>query len=284
MIKDFRAKGLKLKQSLSIMEIKKSTFYYKKAPEDATLMRKIKAIAHERHFYGYRKIWAELRKKIKVNHKKVYRLYRMMNLQKPVPLPRPKSSSSAVELTKPEYPNHIWVMDFTFTRLTNVRKVKVLTIEDMYSRKGLWVVCGFSLRSCDVIFALKKAIELYGKPVMTRSDNGPEFIANILKGFLYRERIQHEFIPKGSPYLNGMVERFIGSLKGECLLPGVFDSLNEVEDAIMNYQRFYNQERPHQAIDYQVPDDVFYPAVGGGNEKVQKSLIPYGNQETREGT
>lgn len=258
------SKGLKLKQALSIVELKKSTFYYKSLPEDRQLIDRIQSIAEKHYFYGYRKIWAELRKDgIKVNHKKVYRLYRIMNLQKPTPKLRKNTSSITHEaLTEPKFPNHVWSMDFTFTRLSDGRPVKIFAVEDLYSKKDLYTLSNFSVTSSCVIEALKKTFSLYGKPVIIRSDNGPEFKSKVLKGFFLKERIHQEFIPKGSPYLNGAVERFIGSLKSECLTPGIFDNLKELSDAIENYKNFYNKKRPHQGIDYKVPDDIFYSNYG----------------------
>ncbi|MEM5777536.1 MAG: integrase core domain-containing protein [Candidatus Aenigmatarchaeota archaeon] len=160
-------------------------------------------------------------------------------------------------------------MDFTFTKLTNKKLVKILAIEDVFSRKSLVIYHNFSIIADRVIEVLSEAIRIYGRAIVIRSDNGPEFISELLESFCIRERIIQEFIPSGKPYYNGGIERFIGSLKVECLNCCSFDTIEELGEAIERYQVFYNAERPHQSLGYLTPDEVYYANKREGKLKIK---------------
>lgn len=256
-----KQRGLKLTVAIEIAEIKKSTYYYHSGIKDNDIMERIREIAYKYPFYGYRRVWAYLRTKdgLKINHKKVYRLYCLMDLQKEkIRKKRVKDNKDNINLTEAEYPNHIWGMDFCFTFLENGRMVKIFVLEDIFSRKVLIIIYGYSIRGKDVKKTIEKAIKEYGRPKIIRSDNGPEFISKILKKFFLRERIQHEFIPKGAPWDNGRAERFIGSLKDECLNMMDEAELEKIGKIMTKYMEFYNKERPHQALKYKTPDEIYY--------------------------
>jgi putative transposase len=254
--------GLKLKSALNIVNINKSTFYYRSTKkDDSLLIQKITEIAMRYTFYGYRRIYLTLRKQgFSVNIKKVYRLYSLLNLKKPSKVKRSNklNITPPENLTEPKYTNNVWAMDFCFIRLSNNRGVKILTIEDLYSRKAITIYIDFSICHKKVCEILEQCFKIYGKPKIIKTDNGPEFRAKGFIAFLSRHRIQPEHIPKGSPYYNGKIERFNGAVKHECLLLYEFDTINEVYDAAGRYIEFYNTERPHFGINCKSPDEIFY--------------------------
>jgi putative transposase len=83
-----------------------------------------------------------------------------------------------------------------------------------------------------------------------RSDNGSEFIARILQQWLAQRQVKTPYIEPGSPWQNGHVESFNGSLRDECLDRKVMLSVAEVRILIEDYRRRYNEERPHGGIGY----------------------------------
>lgn len=190
-----------------------------------------------------------------INHKRVYRIYTSLKLQRPKKTTRGKTNQTAKpeNLTEPLHPHHVWAIDFTFIKLSNEREVKILTIEDLYNRKALKTYADFSIRHSQVIEVLKECFALYGKPKILRSDNGREFIARQLKVFLSQERISQQFIPAGEPYWNGKLERLNGTLKEECLSLNSFDTLQEVRMALEAYLVFYNEKRPHFSLNFLSP-------------------------------
>jgi len=256
-----RRGGLKTREAFNIVGIKRSTYYYNSRSEDKVLLKEIRDIACKYPFYGYRRIWIVLRGEgYRINHKRVYRLYHLMSLQKPYSKKGNKSwlsSKGEIKLTEPEYPNHVWGMDFCFTHLEDGRLVKILAIEDGYSRKVLKIRSEHSIRSDGVKENILETIKENGKPDVIRSDNGPEFRSKRLKKFFLEKRFVHEFIPKGNPWKNGKAERFIGSLKRECLNMVEAKNLKELRGIIAEYMKFYNKERPHQALGYRTPEGIY---------------------------
>ena len=82
---------------------------------------------------------------------------------------------------KAECPNHVWTYDFMFDSLSNGNRLKLLTVEDEYTREGLAIHVDRRIKSNDLICILDDLFHRYGNPAFIRSDNGPEFIAEKLK-------------------------------------------------------------------------------------------------------
>ncbi len=102
---------------------------------------------------------------------------------------------------------------------------------------------------------------LRGVPAHVRSDRGPEFVAEAVKGWIAGVGAKTAFIEKASPWENGYVESFNGKLRDELLRAEVFDSLREAQVLIERWRRHYNTARPHSALGYRppVPEVVMPP-------------------------
>ena len=92
-----------------------------------------------------------------------------------------------------------------------------------------------------------------GVPGHIRSDNGPEFAAVAVKGWITGVRASTAFIEPGSPLENGYVESFNGKLRDELLGCEVFNSLAEAKVLIEQWRRHYNTVRPHSSLGYRPP-------------------------------
>lgn len=168
----------------------RSTQQYKAASkdDDEALRLALIRLAKQYGRYGYRKIAALLRiEGWRVNHKKVERVWREEGLQLPQRHKKRKrlyhKDSSIIRL-RPQYPNHIWSVDFVHDRLSNGRSYKMLTVLDEYTRQALCVEVKSRMGSAEVLEALYPLLLRHGKPAFIRSDNGPEFIAGALKVWL----------------------------------------------------------------------------------------------------
>ncbi len=269
--------GIKMKRIAELLPISKSTIYRKQrlmkqklmnhSPESSNvnslnnlLKQRISEIALKYPFYGYRRIYALLRREgTAVNHKKVYRIYRELNLQRPKKKKKIRVRNSLIEsmptlkLTKPIYPNTVWVTDFIHDSLTNNRALRVLIIQDAYTKKVVGYRIGRSITAEEVTDTFKEAINKHGIPHILHSDNGPEFRSKSLNSFLNTNRITHKFIEKGKPYQNGVAESFMDKLRDECLNLHLFKSIEEAKEVIENYINFYNKERPHSSLNYKTP-------------------------------
>jgi len=207
--------------------------------------------------YGYRRITALLRNEgWRVNHKRVWRIWRQAGLK--VPQRQPKrgrlwlNDGSCVRL-RPEHKNHVWTYDFVFDRTHNGRPLKMLTVVDEYSRESLAIEVARRLTSKDVIRVMARLMLKHGVPAHIRSDNGPEFVAKVLREWLHRLDVEALFIEPGSPWENGYIESFNGKLRDELLNGEIFYTLQEARVLIEMWRRHYNQVRPHSSLGYRPP-------------------------------
>ncbi|MGA9251018.1 MAG: IS3 family transposase [Roseobacter sp.] len=207
--------------------------------------------------YGYRRIAALLRGAgWQVNDKRVERLWRREGLK--VPMKQPKKArlwlndGSCVRL-RPEYRNHVWSYDFVHHRTDDGRAFRTLNILDEHSRECLAIRVKRKLNSTEVIDALTDLFILRGVPAYIRSDNGPEFIAEAVRGWITAVGAKTAFIEPGSPWENGYCESFNGRMRDELLNGEVFYSLREAQIIIESWRKHYNTKRPHSALGYRSP-------------------------------
>ena len=159
-----------------------------------------------------------------MNHKRVERLWRREGLK--VPREAAKEKAVMAQRTvrafrrRPERKNHVWSYDFVQTRTAEGRAVRLLTLMDEYTRECLAIRVGRKLGSEEVIETLADLFVRRGVPEYLRSDNGPEFVAKILREWLARLQVQTLYIEPGSPWENGYIESFNGKLRDELLNPG----------------------------------------------------------------
>ncbi len=213
------------------------------------------AMKHPR--FGYRRIWAMLRREgIKVNVKKVYRLWKLEKLSLPKRRPRkPRAKPTIGIMPKAEKANQIWTYDFVFDQSLSGKSLKMLTLIDEYTRECLAVEVGVSMTSEKVRSVLQRVCREKGFPEMIRSDNGSEFIAEAVNKWLTANEIKPLFIEPGKPWQNGKGESFNGKLRDECLSREWFSSVKEAQVVIENWRKFYNTERPHSSLGYLTPSE-----------------------------
>jgi putative transposase len=191
-----------------------------------------------------------------VNHKRVERIWRREGLK--VPKRQKKRgrlwlNDGSCLRTRPEYANHVWSYDFVADRTKDGRPLKMLTLMDEYTRECLAIHVDRHIRSIDVLEILSDLFLLRGTPDYIRSDNGPEFTAELIRDWLTRLDVQTLYIEPGSPWENGYIESFNGKLRDEYLNGEIFYTLQEAQVLIESWRRQYNEERPHSALGYRPP-------------------------------
>lgn len=242
------------------MEIPLSTLYYRsnKADDDNALASLMQEIAFSHTFYGYRRIHQAISKTgISINHKKVYRIYRSLDLQRQRPRKNRKLPIAKSPLTKPLYINHIWAIDFIFDALSNGRLIKCMPMEDLFSRFSLYIDVQFNISSKRLIFVMEECFHMHGMPRIIRTDQGPEFRSLAFQKFVQKYGIRHEFTEKGSPWQNGDLESFNGKFRDECLNRNLFENLLQAKEVIERHRTFYNIKRPHSSLKGKTPSEVF---------------------------
>jgi putative transposase len=225
--------------------------------DELALTTAITELAKQYGRYGYRRITALLRRQgWRVNSKRVQRIWRQEGLK--VPARQPKrgrlwlNDGSCLRL-RPERKDHVWAYDFVVDRTSNGRPFRMLTVVDEYTRECLAIRVERKLNSIHVLETLSELFLQRAPPAHIRSDNGPEFCAEVVKRWLKRLDVKTLFIEPGSPWENGYVESFNGKLRDELLNGEVFTSLKEAQVLIANWRDHYNRYRPHSSLHYLPP-------------------------------
>ena len=189
--------------------------------EEAMLAARIAELATQYGRYGYRRITAMLKQEgWLVNHKRVERIWRREGLK--VPQKQPKrgrlwlNDGSCIRL-RPEFKDHVWSYDFVMARTADGRAFRMLNIIDEYSRECLAILVRRCITSQDVMDRLFELFIFRGIPEHIRSDNGSEFTAKAIRGWLNRLGVKTLFIEPGSPWENGYIESVNGKLRDELL-------------------------------------------------------------------
>jgi transposase InsO family protein len=131
--------------------------------------------------------------------------------------------------------------------------MRILNIIDEYTRECLSMRVDRTITALDVIETLKDLFVTRGIPEHIRSDNGPEFVADLLRGWLQNLHVKPLFIEPGSPWENGYIESFNGKFRDELLNGEIFDTLTEARVVTERWRKQYNQTRPHSSLNYRPP-------------------------------
>jgi putative transposase len=139
-------------------------------------------------------------------------------------------------------------MDFVADRLANGRKIRTLTIVDLYTRECLGIEAGFTLRAEDVVTAMNHLKYDRGLPKRIACDNGSEFAGGRMDLWAYANKVTIDFSRRGKPTDNEIVESFNGRFREECLNTQWFESLEDAKEKIDGWRWDYNERRPHRSL------------------------------------
>jgi len=139
------------------------------------------------------------------------------------------------------------------TELMTEELLRTLNILDEFSRECLAIRVKRKLNSIDVIDVLTDLFILRGVPAFIRSDNGPEFVAEVVQKWIKAVGAKTAYIVPGSPWENGYCESFNGRFEDELLNGEIFYSLKEAQIIIEQWRKHYNTKRPHSALGYRPP-------------------------------
>jgi len=157
----------------------------------------------------------------------------------------------------------VWSYDFVSDRTHDGRSIRMLCVIDEFTRESLSIRVARKLKATDVIDVLADLFILRGIPSHIRSDNGPEFVATVLREWIAAVGAKTAYIEPGSPWENGYIESFNGKLRDELLNGEMFYTLNEAKIVIEAWRRHYNTVRPHSSLGYRppAPEVVTWPTT-----------------------
>ena len=186
------------------------------------------------------------------NHKRVYRIYRELELNLRIKPRKRLVRETPVPLAVPTEPNTTWSMDFMADSLEEAtgvqRPFRLLNVVDDFNREGLGIEADFSLPAPRVIRPLDRIIAWRGRPLAIRVDNGPEYISEVLRHWAETRGIALMHIQPGKPQQNAYIERYNRTVRHEWLNQYVFRNIREVQDTATKWLWTYNNERPNMAL------------------------------------
>ncbi len=243
------------RRACRLVGVARSSYRYRSQAADQTALRlRLRDLAATRVRYGYRRLHILLRREgWRVNHKRIYRLYREEGLGIQVKRRKKLASVSRVLPPPATRPHERWSLDFLSDSLVDGRRFRVLTIVDNVSRVSPAIAVGVSLTGERVVGLLERLQRTTGTPQRIAIDNGPEFVSKALDAWAYRNRVQLEFSRPGKPTDNAFAESFNGHFRAECLDCHWFVSLEEARHMIEAWRLDYNTERPHRALGQETP-------------------------------
>jgi putative transposase len=283
---DREHRELSLVRQCSLLRISRSSLYYRPAPasaEDLELMALMDRQYLKTPFYGSRKMSVWLRAQgYQVNRKRVRRLMRVMGLE--AIYRRPNTSKPAPD--HKIYPyllkgleinrvNQVWSADITYLPMAR-GFLYLVAIMDWHSRYVLSWRLSNTMEVDFCVQALAEALS-QGRPEIFNTDQGSQFTSDAFTGMLLGHGIQVSMDGKGRYNDNIFVERLWRSVKYEEVYLKAYGNRTEARVGIGAYLNFYNQERPHQALGYQTPGEVFQEGQESRGGQEQEVALPSGN-------
>jgi len=258
--------SLSVVRQCKLLGISRSGLYYQPAgisQEDLTLMKLIDRQYLATPFYGARRMAAWLRNQgYQINRKRVRRLMRIMGLKAIYRRPRTSKPApghkvypyllSGMEITRP---NQVWAADITYIPMAR-GFLYLVVIMDWYSR---YVLSWRLSNTLDVGFcvdALEEALRK-GRPDIFNTDQGAQFTGESFTRLLQQHEVRISMDGKRRYSDNLFIERLWRTVKYEEVYLKAYQDGRDARAGIGDYFRFYNAERPHQALGYMTPAEVF---------------------------
>ena len=248
-----------------LVGLSRSSYYYRPAVETEENLRYMRLIDEQymlTPFFGSRQMSCWLNNQgHNVNRKRIRRLMGKMGLQGTVPGPH-TSRRHAQHKIYPyslrglvlEHPNLVWSTDITFIPMP-VGYMYLVAIIDWYSRRVLSWRLSNTLDTRFCLEALSAALE-QGEPAIFNTDQGSQFTSEDFTGALLKRQILISMDGRGRALDNIFVERLWRTVKYEDVYLKDYGSVLELEEGLDKYFRFYNQERPHSALDGRTPFEI----------------------------
>jgi len=280
MLIDVDHRDLPVRRQCELLGLAPSTLYHrprKSGHEQAfneELMRFIDRQYLDTPFYGYRKMAAALQRVgYTVNPKRVRRLMRLMGIEAIYPKPRLSLQNKqnpvypyllkGLEIDRPD---QVWCTDITYIPLAR-GWVYLVAVMDWFSRYVVSWELSVTLDASFCVEALERALAPGRTPEIFNSDQGSQFTSGSFTGVLLDAGIRISMDGRGRCYDNIFIERLWRSVKHEHVYLHEPQTVGEAASGLGRYLAFYNHERPHQALDYRTPAEVYAtarPLVGAG--------------------
>lgn len=252
-----KEKGLSIRLACRIFGISEHCYRYlsKRNDDNIHIADWLMRLTDNHRHWGFGLCFLYLRnvQRLPFNHKRVYRIYRELELNLRIKPRRRLQRKTPEPLAVPDTINQVWSMDFMHDQLADGRCFRLLNVIDDCNREVLGMEIDLSLPAGRVIRTLNRIMEWRGKPSAIRCDNGPEYVSASVQGWAEENGIKIQFIQPGKPQQNAFVERFNRTVRYEWLSQYDWNDLEEVRTFATQWMYQYNHERPHMALGGMTP-------------------------------
>lgn len=263
-----RTHAVPVMRQCQLLKLARSTAYDQPTPVSETtlaLMRRIDALHLAHPFAGARMLRDLLRQEgHAIGRRHVATLMRRMGIEalyrKPSLSRRHPAHTIYPSLLRDltiNRPNHVWAADITYIPMAR-GFVYLFAVLDWASRRVLAWRLSNTLTTDFCLDTVQEAIARHGTPTIFNTDQGCQFTSQEFTGLLTHHSIQISMDGKGCWRDNVFVERLWRSIKYEEVYLHAYETVGAAHQGLERYLTFYNQTRPHQALDGQTPDQVYY--------------------------
>lgn len=260
---------ISLARQAELLDVSRSSLYYETVVNEETIkaMNAIDKVYTEFPYFGHRKIRKQLATEhgIQIGRKKTLSLMNRMGLQAIYPRKNPNTSQADNKHRKFPYllrnlpiirPNHVWGTDITYIRLLN-GFIYLTVIMDWFSRYVISWELSETLENDFCIQALEKALEI-NTPEIHNSDQGVQYTSNDYLAVLEAAKTKISMDGRGRCFDNIFTERLWRSVKQENIYINDYSNIQETQIGLTKYFTDYNERRPHQSLDENVPADIYF--------------------------
>ena len=261
---------LSLTTQTELLGLNRTSLYYLPIPptaKEVSTKHRIDELYTKYPFYGSRRITVVLGKEMSINRKTVQRYMREMGISGICPGPNLSKRNLQHKIypyllrnVTSSYPNHIWGIDITYIRLVGGWMYMVAVL-DWYSRYVVSWELDQTLEMPFVLKAVERALT-QASPTIWNSDQGSHFTSPQYIERLSAANVQISMDGKGRALDNIFTERLWRTIKYEEVYLYDYASPKEARRGLTRYMDFYNLERPHQALKYRTPAEMYYNQIG----------------------
>jgi len=252
-----------------LLGLARSTYYYESTQSESdlnlALMEEIDRLYLAHPENGSRMMTKVLRRQgHEVNRKRVQRLMQLMGLRSLCPQPKTTTPNKAHPVypyllrgLRVTHPNHVWCSDLTYIPFKK-GFLYLVAIMDWHSRKVLTWRVSNTMTSDFCVAALVEALALYGTPEIFNTDQGAQFTSDAFTRVLRDAGVTISMDGVGRAIDNVFIERLWRTLKYDHVYLNPAESGNACRDGITGFLTYYNEDRPHSALNDATPDEVYY--------------------------
>lgn len=263
---DLNGSELSVRRQCELLGVHRSSIYYQVQQVDDLTLRLMSLIDEEytRHpFLGSRRMTVYLKSLgYEVNRKRIQSLYQKMGLETVYPKPNLSKANKkhavfpyllrGIQIVRS---NQVWSTDITYIRMQQ-GFVYLMAIIDWFSRYVLDWEISTTLEADFCVETLERVLTK-GTCDIFNTDQGAQFTDRRFTGLLSMNGVKISMDGKGRAIDNIFVERLWRSVKYECVYMRELTTVSEAKEQIGSYFEYYNNERPHQSLNYKTPKAIY---------------------------